>query len=282
MSIQIFVDSGADLDAADYQELGISLIPLSLTIDQRTFAATEKFNKVDFFRMLEMSDIFPKTSQPAPSEFETIFESARQAGDDLIFISIAASLSGTNQSGNVVKGLGEYDNVYVVDSASATLGIKLLAVEAVRQRREGKSAPEIVAALERLKGRIRLYAALDTLEYLRRGGRLSGAAASIGSLARIKPVVTLTSDGSVGIVAKCMGKSRAMKEIADLAARVQPDPDYPIYGVYAGSSENLQAFLPRLRALGIEIPERDQICIGPVIGAHIGPGAFGVVYIEKE
>ena len=279
MSIRIFTDSAADLEPQDYESLGVELIPLTLTVGSRSYAADQRFNKVDFFRLLEASDVFPTTSQPAPADFEAIFEDVRQKGDEMIFISIAAVLSGTNQTANVVKGMGDYENVHIVDSCSATLGQKQLVLEAVRLRDAGKSAAEIVLALEALKKRIRLYAGLDTLEYLRRGGRLSGAAASIGTLARIKPVVTLSSDGSVCVAGKSIGKARAMKEVGALLERNPPDPAYPIFGVYAGNSDNLQELSEKL---GIRFAPENQICIGPIIGAHIGPGAYGIVYIAKE
>lgn len=283
MSIRIYVDSAADLEAADYKTYNIGLVPLTLTVDQRTYTADEKFNKVDFFRLLEASDLFPTTSQPAPSVFEAIFEEARLAGDQVIFISVSSALSGTWQCANVVKEMGEYDNVFIVDSRAATLCIKELALQAVKLRDAGVPVREIVSVLEALKSRIRIYAGLDTLEYLRRGGRLSSAAASIGALARIKPVVTLNADGTggVNVAAKCMGKGRAMKEIAELLTKHVPDPEYPIFGVYAGNSDNLLELEARIAPLEITIPQENHTCIGPIIGSHIGPGAYGIAYVEQ-
>lgn len=280
MSIRIVTDSGADLEAAEYSQHQIELVPLGLTIDGRIYSANQQFNKADFFRMLEMAKVFPKTSQPAPSAFEELFEDARQKGDQVVYISIASALSGTYQTATVVKGLGEYDNVFVVDSRTATLCQKLLVLQAVKLRDQGKTAEQIVAALEQLRSRVRVYAGLDTLEYLRKGGRLGRAAASLGTLARIKPVVTIGKDGSVQVAGKCMGVGRAMKEIQGLLEEHPADPDYPIYGVYSGTQDNVLNLLERL---GLQDTVRNQIYgLGPVIGAHIGPGAYGIVYVEKE
>lgn len=279
MSIRIVTDSGADLEAAEYSQYQIELVPLGLTIDGRIYSANRQFNKADFFRMLEAAKVFPKTSQPAPSEFEAVFEDAREKGDQVVYISIASALSGTYQTATVVKGLCEYDNVFVVDSRTATLCQKLLVLHAAKLRDEGKTAEQIVSALEQLRGRVRVYAGLDTLEYLRKGGRLGRAAASLGTLARIKPVVTVGKDGSVQVAGKCMGVSRAMKEIQSLMEKNPADPDYPIYGIYSGNQDNTLELLERL---GLQDAVRGQIYgIGPVIGAHIGPGAYGVVYVEK-
>lgn len=281
MSIRIVTDSGADLEPADLTKYGVSLIPLTLTIDGRVYTANTQFNKADFFRLLSAAEVFPKTSQPAPSLFEALFEEARQAGDQVVYISISSALSGTNQSANVVKGLGEYDNVYVVDSKTATVCQKLLVIEAAKLRDQGKSAVQIAGALERLRSRVKVLAGLDTLEYLRRGGRLGRTAASLGSLARIKPVVTLGKEGSVQVAAKCLGNGRAMKEIVERVVQNPPDPEYPIFGVYSGIAENLTELADKLSAQGIRIFEDDRFCIGPIIGSHIGPGAYGIAYVEK-
>lgn len=280
MSIRIVTDSGADLEPEEFSQYHIELVPLGLTIDGRIYSANQQFNKADFFRLLEAAKIFPKTSQPAPSEFETLFEDARKKGDEVVYISIASALSGTYQTANVVKGLGEYDNIFVVDSRTATLCQKLLVLHAAALRDQGKTAEQIVAALERLRGRVRVYAGLDTLEYLRKGGRLGRAAASLGTLARIKPVVTIGKNGGVEVAGKCMGKARAMKEMQALLETNPADPDYPIYGIYSGSKDNTLELMERLGDAGA--PPEQIYSLGPVIGAHIGPGAYGIVYVEKN
>ncbi len=280
MSIRIVTDSGADLESAEFSQYQVELVPLGLTIDGRIYSANQQFNKADFFRMLEMAKVFPKTSQPAPSAFEALFEDARQKGDQVVYISIASALSGTYQTATVVKGLGEYDNVFIVDSRTATLCQKLLVLHGAKLRDQGCTAQQIVAALEQLRGRVRVYAGLDTLEYLRKGGRLGRAAASLGTLARIKPVVTVGKDGSVQVAGKCMGIGRAMKEIQSLMEKNPVDPDYPIYGVYSGTQDHVLELLDRL---GMQDTVQGRIYgLGPVIGAHIGPGAYGIVYVEKE
>lgn len=280
MSIRIVTDSGADLESAEFSQYQVELVPLGLTIDGRIYSANQQFNKADFFRMLEMAKVFPKTSQPAPSAFEALFEDARQKGDQVVYISIASALSGTYQTATVVKGLGEYDNVFIVDSRTATLCQKLLVLHGAKLRDQGCTAQQIVAALEQLRSRVRVYAGLDTLEYLRKGGRLGRAAASLGTLARIKPVVTVGKDGSVQVAGKCMGIGRAMKEIQSLLEKNPADPDYPIYGVYSGTQDHVIELLDRL---GMQDTVQGRIYgLGPVIGAHIGPGAYGIVYVEKE
>lgn len=281
MSIRIFTDSAADLEPEEFAAYGIELIPLSITVDQRIYQADLKFNKADFFRMLEQSPIFPTTSQPAPADFETVFEGARAAGDEILYISISSALSGTFQCANVVKGMGEFENVHLVDSLSATLGQKLLVLHAAQLRDRGFSAVEIAARLTALRERIRIFAGLDTLEYLQKGGRLSKAAAGLGTLARIKPVVTVSQEGTVQVAGKALGKSKAMTQVAAMLAEDPPDPQFPIYGVYCCQQENLTELRDKISKNGVDIPDEMCFGIGPVIGAHIGPGAYGVVYVAK-
>ena len=282
MSIRILTDSAADLEPEEFSQYGLELVPLSITVDQRIYQADLKFNKQDFFRLLEASPIFPTTSQPAPSDFETLFDDAREKGDQIIYISLSSALSGTFQCASVVKSMGEYENVFLVDSLSATLGQKLLVLHGAWLRDRGFPAEEIAARLTALRSRIRIYAGLDTLEYLQKGGRLSKTAAGIGTLARIKPVITVTTQGTVAVSGKCLGKSKAMSQIASLLEKTPPDSRFPVYGVYSSNRDNLNELRQKLSKAGTEIPDEMCFSIGPVIGVHVGPGAYGVVYIAKE
>ncbi len=283
MRIRIVTDSAADLEPEEFSDRNIQLIPLSITVDQRIYQADLRFNRQAFFQMLAASSAFPTTSQPAPGDFEEIFEEARAQGDQLIYISISSALSGTFQCASVVKAMGNYDNVFLVDSLSATLGQKLLVLHAADLRDRGCPAEEIVEELTALRSRIRIFAGLETLEYLQKGGRLSRTAAGLGTLTRIKPVVTTTEQGTVAVAGKCMGKVRAMSQIAAMLDVQPPDPEFPIYGVYSYDRTNLTELLDRIAQKGGPvIPETDCFCLGPVIGAHIGPGGYGIAYIAAE
>lgn len=282
MSIRIVTDSGADLETPEFDQLRVELVPLSITVDQRTYQTNKNFNKNDFFTMLQKADIFPTTSQPAPADFEAVFKSAKQAGDDIVYIALSSALSGSCQTANLVKNLGNYNNVHIVDSLSATLGQKLLVMQAAKLRDLGFSAADIAAELEELKGRIRIFAGVDTLEYLYKGGRLSKASASIGTLARIKPVVTLTQEGTVHVAGKGMGTGKAMSIVLSMVEKNPVDTRYPVLGVYSGDSENLKTLLEKAKKIDVEVHEELCFSLGPVIGAHVGPGAYGLIYITQE
>lgn len=282
MSIRILTDSGADLEATEYENLKVELVPLSVVIDQRTYSVNEKFNKVDFFRMLEAAEIFPTTSQPAPGDFDRIFRDARQKGDVLIYVSVSSALSGTCQCARLVRELGEYDNVYIVDSLTATLGQKLLVLQAAKRRDEGWNAKEIVEELEQLRSRVRIFAGVDTLEYLQKGGRLGKTAAGIGTLAKVKPILALTREGSVRLHGKGIGRGKAISIILSAVTKERPDAAYPIFCAYSGSGDNLAELRAKGEKQGISVPDEMCFSIGAVIGAHVGPGAYGYVYITED
>lgn len=283
MSIRIVTDSGADLESYEYQELQVELIPIPMTMDGTTYLADASFDKSDFFRMLKEAEAFPSTSQPSPAQFQAIFEDARQKGDELIYITLSSGLSGTYQSACMIRDLDEYDNVYVVDSLTATLGQKLLVMEAVRLRKQGKTAREIAATLESIRDRVRIYAGIDTLEYLYKGGRLSRASASIGTLARIKPVISVNVEGKIQLIGKGLGIGKAISIVNSFVEKMPPDPNYPVLCVYSGSPANLTELREKAKkAIDLDVPEEQCFSLGPVIGAHIGEGAFGFIYISKD
>lgn len=282
MSIRIATDSGADMEALEFDRLHVELIPMPITVDQRTYLADKNFNKTDFFHMLEKAEIFPTTSQPSPTDMEAVFKSAKQAGDQLIYITLSSALSGTYQTANLVKAMGEYTNVFVVDSLSATLGQKLLVLHAAKLRALGRSAEEIAQELEALKGRIRIFAGIETLEYLYKGGRLSKASASLGTLARIKPVITVTQEGLVQVVGKGLGTAKAMSIVLNFVEKNPVDLDYPVMGVYSGNMDNMTILREKAKKIGLDVSEDQCFSLGPAIGAHVGAGAHGFIYITKE
>lgn len=283
MSIRIVTDSGADLESYEYQELQVELIPIPMTLDGTTYLADASFDKNDFFHMLKEAESFPTTSQPSPGQFQAVFEDARQKGDDLIYITLSSGLSGTYQSACMIRDLEEYGNVYVVDSLTATLGQKLLVLEAVRLRQQGKTAREIAETLESIRDRVRIYAGIDTLEYLYKGGRLSRASASIGTLARIKPVIAVNEEGKIQLIGKGLGIGKAISIVNGFVEKMPPDPNYPILCVYSGNTDNLTELRGKAeKVLGLHVPDTQCFSLGPVIGAHIGEGAFGFIYISKE
>lgn len=282
MAIRIITDSAADYSAQEIKKRQITCIPMSVTFGDKEYLDGRDITKEDFFELLTTVKDFPKTSQPAPTSFLECFEEAKEAGDTVIAVLISSALSGTFQNATLAKSMAEYENIFIIDSKIATLGMRILVDRAVRMRDAGHTAQEIVTELEQLKGRIRLFAGLDTLEYLAKGGRLSKTAATLGNLANLKPIITFTEEGNVSLCGKQMGIRHACKQVAKLVIADEPDMNCPIYFLYAYDQKNCAAFLHTLRKNGMEFESPKVRGIGPIIGTHIGTGAFGIVYVAKE
>ncbi len=206
----------------------------------------------------------------------------KEAGDSVIAILISSALSGTFQNAVLAKSMADYENIFIVDSKIATLGMRILVDRAVKLRDAGRSAQEIVNEVENLRPRLRLFAGLDTLEYLAKGGRLSKTSAALGNLANLKPIITFTPEGNVSLCGKQMGIRHACKQVAKLTMADAPDMDCPLYLLYAYDQKNCAAFLHMLQKNGLNLESPKVRGIGPIIGTHIGTGAFGIVYVAKE
>ncbi len=282
MAIRIITDSAADYSAQEIKKRQITCIPMTVTFGDKEYMDGKDITKDEFFKLLTEGKDFPKTSQPSPSNFLECFEEAKEAGDSVIAILISSALSGTFQNAILAKSMADYENIFIVDSKIATLGMRILVDRAVKLRDAGRSAQEIVNEVENLRPRLRLFAGLDTLEYLAKGGRLSKTSAALGNLANLKPIITFTPEGNVSLCGKQMGIRHACKQVAKLTMADAPDMDCPLYLLYAYDQKNCAAFLHMLQKNGLNLESPKVRGIGPIIGTHIGTGAFGIVYVAKE
>ena len=281
MAVRIITDSASDFDLAVAKRRGIDVVPMTIQFGSATFITGKTISNDVFYQLLQEGKENPSTSQPTPESFLRLFEEARAAGDEVVAILLSSKLSGTLQSAAIAKGLCEYDPIYIVDSLSATAGIQLLVNYACKLRDSGLPAAAIAEEVERLKDKVRIFAVIDTLEYLRRGGRLSGFQAGLGAVTKLKPTIAVR-DGAVGIVGKSFGMSAAVKHLMKMLEEHPIDDDFPSYFLYSDSRAVEELLLPRLKERG-RLPLRLHYCgIGPAIGTHIGPGALGMAYMERE
>lgn len=277
--IRILVDSASDYSLADAREKGMDFVSITVSLGGESCRDGVDASRAEMYEKLLNGKDFPKTAQPSPQDFLTIFEDAKAKGDDLIYIGVSSALSGTLQGAHLAKSMAEYDRIHIVDSLSASYAIRILAEYAIELRDAGMPAAAIVEKLTALVPRICIAASLDTLEYLRRGGRLSAAAAAVGTLANLKPVVYISAEGKVSMLAKCMGRVKAQKALLDFLQQHQADIAFPFYTIYSHGTENCEKLEVKLTDAGYHIDERLQI--GLTIGAHIGPGAAGFVFVKK-
>ena len=280
--IRILTDSAADLTARELAEYHIQAVPLRIHFGEKTYLDGETLDIAEFYDLLQSSADFPQTSQPSPADFAPYFEAAQAAGDEVVAVLLSSALSGTFQGARIARDIVGYEGVHLIDSLSVTVGQRLLLTEAVKMRDAGCSAAEIVEKLEHLKGRICIWASLDTLEYLCKGGRLSRTAAGIGTLTNMKPIITISPEGTVAVLKKCIGRKRAIDQLLQLTEAKQPDEHYPLLCVYSHDRANADALLARMAEKGCPLQVADCVNIGPTIGVHVGTGAYGLAYIAAE
>ena len=202
-------------------------------------------------------------------------------GEETLGVFLSSGLSGTFQGAELAKSDLEYQGCCLVDSLTASAGQRILVEHAAALRECGKSAVEIAAALEQLKGRVVLYACLDTLKYLQKGGRISTAAAVIGAVAGVKPILTVTREGKPEIVSKALGMRRAVAYLRKQLREKRPDGSFPVYLMYTHVRENALLLQRAVEEEGILVPDGALLDVGAVIGSHIGPNACGLVYVRE-
>ena len=280
--IRIITDSAADLEPCEYEKLNITCIPLTVMFGQEEYQENVNLNKDQFYQLLLSSEHPPKTAQASPQVLMDLFEEAHAAGDGAIYITLSSALSGTYQNAVMTKNLLGYEDCHVVDSLNATGGQRILVQYAAKLRDEGKTAQEIIAGIEDIRGRITLYACIDTLEYLYKGGRISHTVYKLGTLANIKPIITVEKEGTVGIPAKAMGMRKGIDYQCKQAAAIPADPEFPFYVMYTNQSAVAGLLAKKLETVGITVDEDHTIQVGAAIGSHVGPDACGLVYVAAK
>ena len=279
--VRIITDSAADFSPQELAQLNITCIPLSVRFGQQDYQENANLSKDQFYELLLQNKELPKTSQASPQILIDLFEDADRCKEDAIYFTLSSALSGTYQSAVMAKNLTDSPYCHVVDSRNATGAQRMILEYAVRLRDEGKTAQEIIAATEDLRDRVRLFACIDTLEYLYKGGRISQTVYKLGTLANIKPIITIEPDGSIGIPAKAMGMRKGMDYLCKQAQAHPADPEHPFYVMYTNNRSVAQALASKLATYGISVSEDRIIQVGAAIGSHIGPDACGLVYIAK-
>jgi len=277
--IRLLVDSASDYSMEELKRKQIEQVSLAISLDSKEYRGGIDLTGDSFYILMKNSGDFPKTSQPSPLDFLDIFTDVKEHGDSMICILLSSKLSGTYQSANLAKNMVEYDDIYIIDSQSATFPIKIMADYADKLRQEGKNAKEIVSAVESMKERVHVIAAVDTLEYLCRGGRLNRATAAVGELANLKPIITLSKEGTVSVIGKCLGRMKALNYLVKYLQDRDLDPDFPLYTLYTYGTENCEKMEDKMTKENFQITSRLQV--GCTIGSHVGPGAFGIIFVEK-
>lgn len=277
MSIQIITDSASDITQAEARRWGIQVLPLRTIFNGEEFLDGVTIDNRQFFQKLIESDALPTTSQMTPYEYERAFQAAADAGDEILCVTLSSKLSGCCQSARIAA---DAVPAVVVDSENVCIGQRILVELAVRLRNTGKSARKIGDILEREKKNIRLIALLDTLEYLKKGGRISPAVALAGSLLSIKPVIAIER-GEVAILGKARGSKNGNNMLMDLVRKCGGiNFEKPYCLAYSGLTDALlQKYIADSASLYAGQTEHLPIStIGSTIGTHVGPGAIAAAF----
>ena len=281
--IKILVDSACDLEQSDAQALGVSLLPLQIRFGEEEFLDGVTLSHRAFFEKLIETNTLPQTSQINEYRFEEAFSELTEDGSEVVAITLSSKLSGTHAS--AVKAAKKFGGkVHVVDSLNACIGERVLLEYAVRLVKEGRlGAAEIAAELDEKKGKIQLLAVLDTLQYLRKGGRISSVTAIAGEMLSIKPVISVVR-GEVKLVGKAMGSKKGNNLLTQLVRDCGGiDFTMPYVLGYSGlSDEFLQKYIRDSEALWKDHTDHvPYYLIGSTIGTHVGPGAIAVAFFAK-
>lgn len=279
MAIRIVTDSTSDIPIKNQQKLGIDIVPLSVIFGDDKYTDGYELKKDEFYKMLGECSKLPSTSQVNPEGFHDLFKGYIDAGDQVIGIFISSKLSGTCQSALIAKDMIGSDDIYVVDSMSATFGLATLVYEAIRQRDKGIAAADIADSLNALKNRIQFLAVVNTLKYLKMGGRLSSSAAILGGILHIKPLVSIVN-GKVVSIGKSRGQQAAFSDVVSLMKQNEPDTKYPLVFGHSNAPDTADAFI-NVVGKSFDVIGHKLLEIGCVIGTHGGPGCVGLGYIKK-
>lgn len=269
--IKIITDSSSNITQEEAKKLGIELLPLTINFGTEEFLDGVDIGCDEFYKKMRESKEFPHTSQLTEDQIEEAVKGALKDADEVLIMPLASVLSGSYERCKAVAD--KYENVYAYDTKCTTVMLKLCVLEALKMA--DKTVKEVTAMLDGLRPKLKIHAVLDTLDNLRKGGRLSKATAIIGSVLKIKPVITFGLDGKVEMEAKQFGMNKGISYVAEVIDKKKIDFSKPVYLIYTENDKNSNTLIEKL---GIKYSEKCNIC--PVIGTHIGSDACGIVYAE--
>lgn len=277
--IKIMVDSASDITKKEADKLGLIMVPIEVRFGECQYMDGIDLTPVEFYDKLKTDKNFPKTSLINEFRWREEFEKEINEDSDLIVITLSSKISGTYNS--AVDAAKNYKNVYIVDSKSAAAGERLLALYAIKLRAEGLSAENIAAKLNEVKSKLNVMAMVDTLKYLRLGGRISGATAIVGEMLSIKPIVAMV-DGEVKNIGKAIGIKKGTAMLKNIVTQKGGiDMNMPFGIIFSGNDHaNLNKFVEDSKDM-FEGESASSYILGSTIGAHVGPGAIGVAYFQN-
>ena len=279
MAVKLIVDSTFDI--TPQVRARVDVVPLTIHFGEQEYIDGITIDSKTFYEKLVESDVLPSTSQATPAAFGEVFEKVAAAGESAVVLTLSSKLSGTYQS--AVIAAQDFENIYVVDTGSAAIGAGILAELAQQLADSGMDAAAIAARLEQEKGNVRIVAMVDTLEYLKRGGRISKTVAFAGGLLNIKPVLSI-EDGEIHMLGKARGSKQGNNLLVQQIQKAGGvDFEKPVLLGYTGMSELLlKKYMEDSKHLWENGTDSLRYTVvGSVIGTHAGPGAVAVAFFKK-
>ena len=280
--IEIITDSTSDITLQEAKKYGITVVPLTVHFGDEEFLDGVTITPHEFYEKLIECEQLPKTSQATPFAYAEAYQNAVQEGKEIIVITISSKLSGCYQS--AVNAASEFDSrISIIDSENAAIGEKALVLKAIELRDKGCSLEEMTTKLEEAKKHLHLLALLNTLEYLKKGGRISAAAALAGSIIGIKPVITI-KDGAIEVVGKARGSKTGNNMLSKFINESgQINFNEPLCLGYTGNDPHpLDKYIEDSKELYKDYnKDFDITVIGGAIGTHAGPGCIAIAYFDK-
>jgi len=277
--VKIVTDSASDLPTATTDELGIAVVPLTVRFDTEEFVDGVELSNDAFWQRVDASATLPSTAAPSPGAFEEAFRAAAEAGHDgVVCITLSSKLSATHQAALAgARAVADRIDVRVIDSGSCAIGEGLVCVEAAKAANVGASIEEIVSAVDELKSRVEIYAALDSIDHLRKGGRIGAAGAFFASVLAVKPIISVI-DGEVRPEGRQRTRGRSLDHLVQRVIERSPVDHLAV--AHSGAPD-LEQFLERLAP----VIDRDRILvskIGPIVGTHGGPRLIAVCFTSLQ
>lgn len=285
--VRVFTDSTADIPKELQQELDIRVIPLKVHLADTSYLDGITLTSNEFYQRLTEEEKLPTTSQPSPLDFSEAFQKEMEEGaEGILSIHLSSALSGTYQSAVLAKGMLEENTnskVLVIDSKSASYGIGVAVVAAARAAQAGKSLEECKEIAQYYIDNQKIYFLVDSLEYLKRGGRIGKAAAVVGSLLNIKPILSISKDGEIYAEEKVRGKNKAFARIVELTKENIPAGPLSVTIIHADAEDEANRWMQVIEDLPeYQVKEKVITSIGPVVGTHVGPETVAYIFVPLK
>ena len=279
MTVKVITDSTADLPPALAEELGITVVPLNVHFGTEVYRDGVEITADEFYRRLVTASRLPTTSQPTPGDFLSAYDEMGQTTDEILSVHVSAKLSGTmNSATQAREEYGGACRIEIIDSLQGSMGLGMLAIAAAEAARRGNSLDDVVTETRAAIPKVGFIGLLDTLEYLEKGGRIGKAQAFMGSLLRIKPLLTIR-DGEAHPLERARTRAKGVDRMCELVQAEMPLKDLAV--VYTTTPDEARALAQRLQS---HLPQGEVILsqVGPVVGTYLGPGVLGVAFRKQS